>query len=101
MPKQLPGVIYDKCECEIRNFPLRIFFATLIGSAAALCAAQAGANSLGNVQGLPFDGLPYPYYYAYKPVPPDPCYKWQTVDTPQGPRNAYVNTCAAPVTAKY
>jgi hypothetical protein len=53
--------------------------------AAAALPTVANANSLGTVDGLPFFGRPYPYYYVYH-RPPAECYEAHPVDTPDGPR---------------
>ena len=68
------------------------------GAAAFPFAAQA--NSLGTVDGLPFFGRPYPYFYVYH-RPPAECYEAHPVDTPDGPRIELVWICGATVRARY
>jgi hypothetical protein len=69
-----------------------------LGATALPAAVSAG--SLGSVDGLPFFGRPYPYYYVYR-RPRLECYDVQYVDTPVGPRLREVWVCGGPVTARY
>jgi hypothetical protein len=71
-----------------------------LGLAAAALPSVSHANSLGTVDGLPFFGRPYPYYYVYH-RPPAECYEAHPVDTPDGPRIELVWTCGATVRARY
>jgi hypothetical protein len=76
-----------------------VFLVALSLGAAAL-PAVADANSLGTVDGLPFFGRPYPYFYVYR-RPPAECYEARPVDTPDGPRIELVWICGATVRARY
>jgi hypothetical protein len=58
------------------------------------------ARPVGNVEGMPFFGLPYPYGYVYH-RPRTECYALQQVETWSGPQIQEVWTCDVPVTAKY
>jgi hypothetical protein len=80
----------------------RKIVAMVIGicSGAVILPAAGSANSLGEVEGLPFWGHPYPYAYVYH-RPPIECYDIRTVDTPRGPMIQETWICGSPVTAKY
>jgi hypothetical protein len=80
---------------------LRTLIASLIGTSLGLFSVGAQAGSLGTVEGLPFFGQPYPFWFAYHPPVENPCYQLQRIDTPDGPRVTYVFVCGAPVSAKY
>ena len=70
------------------------------GFAAAALPTQGRANSLGTIDGLPFFGRPYPYYFVYH-RPPAECYEAHPVDTPDGPKIELVWVCGATVRARY
>lgn len=67
---------------------------------AAALPAPGLANSLGDVDGLPFFGRPYPYGYVYH-RPPIECYDVRPVDTPDGWRWEVRWICDGHVTARY
>lgn len=67
---------------------------------AIVLPASVSADSLGTVDGLPFFGRPYPYYYVYH-RPPVECYDIRPVETPAGPRLQETWICGSPVTARY
>lgn len=71
-----------------------------LGVAAATLPTAGQADSLGTVDGLPFFGRPYPYYYVYH-RPPAECYEAHPVDTPDGPRIALTWVCGGSVRARY
>ncbi|MGO9673835.1 MAG: hypothetical protein ACLPSF_06650 [Methylocella sp.] len=71
-----------------------------LGLAALALPAPVHANSLGTVDGLPFFGRPYPYYYVYH-RPPAECYEAHPVDTPDGPRIELDWVCGGAVRARY
>lgn len=71
-----------------------------LGLAVAALPVPGHANSLGTVDGLPFFGRPYPYYYVYH-RPPAECYQARPVDTPDGPRIELTWICGATVRARY
>lgn len=61
---------------------------------------SGAANSLGDVDGLPFFGRPYPYGYVYH-RPPIECYDVRPVWTPDGWRHQVSWICDGHVTARY
>ncbi|WP_395665654.1 hypothetical protein [Methylocella sp.] len=74
---------------------------SLFGLALAAAApAAAFANSLGDVDGMPFFGRPYPYGYVYH-RPPAECFDVRPVDTPAGWRWRVTWICDGNVTARY
>lgn len=70
-----------------------------LGLGAMALPSTADANSLGTVDGLPFFGRPYPYYYVYH-RPPAECYEAHPVDTPDGPRIELVWICGGDATVR-
>jgi hypothetical protein len=75
---------------------------SLIGLCLGMAAlpTTASANSLGTIDGLPFFGRPYPYFFVYH-RPPAECYEAHPVNTPDGPRIEMVWICGAEVRARY
>jgi hypothetical protein len=83
------------------RFSRAAFVAAMIG--ASILPSAASANSLGDVEGLPFWGRPYPYGYVYH-RPPEDCIQIRRIEEPFGPAGTEVTWVCGdhrPVSARY
>jgi len=83
---------------------VQISRAVLVAAAISMSAVPATiqARPLGNVEGLPFWGLPYPYGFAYN-RPPEHCIHIERIEQPFAlPVTEVTWICGgAPVSARY
>ncbi|WP_041777973.1 hypothetical protein [Beijerinckia indica] len=71
-------------------------FGVILTSGLAVKADSLGSRS----DSLGFFGRPYPYGYVVH-EPRDECLQTETIETPEGPRQRFINVCENPLHSRY